>query len=147
LSSVPQERFASSTILIRDRYWIRRQCPVRAWIRIEAWSEEKAPYRRSVCCPGRAWSSFYTNWPGRPSESKRVRSPFRSFSTRRTTPTASRILLGSGAVNAPWSFEGILRKLLLEGFLYVVERCCSRGDLRSQDTAGRCPPDRFLEDN
>ena len=27
---------------------------VRAWIRIEACSEEKAPYRRSVCCPGRA---------------------------------------------------------------------------------------------
>jgi len=29
----------------------------------------------------------------------------------------------------------------------VVERCYNRGDLCSQDTAGRCPPHRFLEDN
>jgi hypothetical protein len=100
-SSVPQGHLACSTIPIRDRYWLRRQCPVRAWIRIEACSEEQAPYRRSVCCPGRAWSSFHVYWPGRPSESKRVRSPFRSFSTRRITPTASRILLAASAVNAP----------------------------------------------
>jgi hypothetical protein len=53
-SSIPQGHFASSTIPIRDRYWLRRQCPVRAWMRIEACLEEKAPYRRNVCRPGSA---------------------------------------------------------------------------------------------
>jgi hypothetical protein len=100
-SSMPQRHFASSTTPIRDRYWFGRQCPVRAWIRIDACYEVNVPYRHSVCRPGRAWSSFHVYWPGRPSVLKRARSLFRSFSIRRITPAGSRILPVSGAVDMP----------------------------------------------
>jgi hypothetical protein len=97
-SSIPQRDFASPTTPIQDRYWFRRQCPIRAWIRIDACLEVKVPYRRSVCRPGRAWSNFHAYWPGRSSELERIKSLLRSLSTSRITPAASRISLVAGAV-------------------------------------------------
>jgi len=81
-----------------NRYWFRRQCPIRAWLRIDACLEVKVPYRRSVCRPGRAWSNFHVYWPGISSELERIKSLLRSLSTIRITPAASRISLVAGAV-------------------------------------------------
>jgi hypothetical protein len=83
-SSIPQRHFASSTTPIRNMYWFRRQCPVRAWIGIDAYL---VPYRRSVRRPGRAWSNFHVYWPGRSSELESL-----------VQPAASRISSVAGAV-------------------------------------------------
>jgi hypothetical protein len=96
---MPQQHLVSSTAPTQNRCSLRQQCPFRAWMRIEACSEEKAPYRRSVCRPGRAWSSFHVSWLGRPLELEKTKSLLRSFSTSRIIPAASRTSLVAGAVS------------------------------------------------
>jgi hypothetical protein len=100
-SSIPQEHLASSTTPIRERYRFSLQCPVLAWIRIDACSDVNAPYSRSVCLPGRAWSSFQVYWPGRPSRSSWSESRLRSCSIDLINPAASRTRRASGAVSPP----------------------------------------------
>ena len=71
-SSSPHSHLALSTIPARERYWFNRQCPVLAWMRIEAWSEVRDPYSCRVCFPGRTGPDvivYYTfliqKWPPR----------------------------------------------------------------------------------